>query len=79
MSEDEIRKANKEIAELKSKAMKAIEKAQAIADEHGIEFTFDLAYGMGGTYIPAGAEDPDWMCSGDELEEGRWMSSSEMC
>ena len=51
-----------------------------LLNEHGLEFSWDLAYGMGGWYTGAGSEDwyqDEW----DEREEGKgyWASSSQSC
>lgn len=56
MTEDQIKgltseQASKEISRLVSEAYAAIAQAEAIADAHELNFDFDLAYGMGGTYI----------------------------
>ena len=56
-----------------SEAYAAIADAQKIADDIGVPFNFDLAYGMGGTYIPKGERNPD------HFKEGMWMSSSMSC
>lgn len=60
-----------EIAELVARAEDAIRKAEALADEHGLEFSFSPAYGMGGYYVGAGA-DNTWS------EQG-WNPSSMSC
>ena len=62
-----------QIDDLVKEAHKKIQEAEKIADEHQETFSFDLAYGMGGTYFPEG-----WDDSWDSSEEG-WVSSSAMC
>jgi hypothetical protein len=71
------KEAYEQIAKHVEAAHAEIKKAEALADEHGCEFSFDLAYGMGGTYYPKvkpDSENEDWESS----NEG-WMSSSSMC
>ena len=52
-----------------------IAEAEKIADEYGVQFSFSLEYGMGGTYYPTSTnDDRDW----DESNEG-WVSSSNSC
>lgn len=55
--------ANRVIAIKLVKAYALIEECQKIAKEAEVCFSFDLAYGMGGTYTP---------------EEG-WLPSSQSC
>lgn len=72
------------IADLLNAAHESIREAQKIADEAGVGFHWDLAYGMGGWYTSkkeaardAGEEDnPDWEPSGDETG---WRASSQSC
>lgn len=42
--------AQRKIDELRETALQAIREAETIADDHGISFDFDVAYGMGGWY-----------------------------
>lgn len=49
----------------------AIGEAEVVGEEKGIEFSFDLAYGMGGTF---GA---GWDASSDS--EWEWQASSQSC
>jgi hypothetical protein len=60
----------------------ALTQAQMFADEHGLEFYFAPAYGMGGSYYgKAMREDPaqsDWVPSEAEDNDG-WYSSSMSC
>lgn len=76
--------ANKKLSEAVAAAYAALRVAQAIADEHGLTFSFSAAYGMGGTYIGAKSEENDWQASGggcsfDQEPEGEWRSSSAGC
>jgi hypothetical protein len=64
-------KAVAKIAELVQQAYDALNEAESVADEHKLDFSFSPAYGMGGTYYPAGHE-YKW------VEEG-WNPSSQSC
>lgn len=59
------------IAVLVGAARENIHEAEIIADEHGLDFDFNLAYGMGGTYYGEGHE-YEW------VEHG-WNPSSMSC
>ena len=63
-------KKYKSIDEAVSAAYEAIKEAEMMSDESGEEFSFDAAYGMGGTYYP-----------GDENEDtgNFWYPSSLSC
>lgn len=68
--------ANEKIEALLREARVKISEAEAIADETGETFNFDLAYGMGGSYYPEKyVESNDWMDSDDT----GWVSSSAQC
>lgn len=56
--------AQEYIDKLVEEAYGKISEAEEIAQKFDIHFSFDLAYGMGGSYDP---------------EEGEWMSSSSQC
>lgn len=56
--------------QLRKKIDEAVAAAEAHADAHGLVFSLDIAYGMGGTYIGKGIE--HWG------EEG-WNPSSQSC
>lgn len=76
--------ASKKISELLADARAAIAAAEALADEHSLEFGWDIAYGMGGSYMGKGVEAYGWDYEQRKevykpLEEGRWVSSSENC
>lgn len=49
-------------------AYASIEKAEKLADEHGLSFNFELAYGMGGCYS-----------SEEAADGGEWHPSSQSC
>lgn len=76
ITEDEIRAKTEEIATLVQEARDAIYKAEQISHEYQINFSFDVAYGMGGTF------DRDWDSSTTD-STGRtpfeWISSSQQC
>lgn len=73
MSKRTDQQAYAEISRLTSEAMKLIREAEKIADTHGLEFSFDVAYGMGGTYVPESVFDgPSW-------REPGWQASSHSC
>jgi hypothetical protein len=59
------------ISVLVGAAHENISEAENLADEFGLDFSFDLAYGMGGTYYGEG-HDYEW------VEHG-WNSSSQSC
>ena len=65
--------ATKLLQEHCSAAYAAIAEAEKIAVEYGIEFTFDVAYGMGGTFFPEG--DSYYTSDKDPV----WVASSHMC
>ncbi len=67
--------ATAQIAVLVKEAKEKIREAEKIAEESNVEFDFQVAYGMGGTYIPLkyGTE-----CGYDKDETG-WRSSSHNC
>lgn len=80
---DDKKEIYEKIADLLTVSQKAIEEAQALADEHALSFTWDLAYGMGGTYEGKGTEKYDYYGPPDkkytERTEGEWVSSSSTC
>lgn len=80
MSKLTKREALQEIEKLTSEAMALIRKAETLAEEHDVEFSFDLAYGMGGTYA---AWDDSWESSDEDAEprkkEYQWYASSQSC
>lgn len=55
---------------LVQKAYNAVYEAQAYADEHKLSFSFELAYGMGGTY--QGNPNAKW-------DEPGWNPLSQSC
>ncbi len=63
INQNELKKANADIARLVETASISLKSATEIADEYGLSFSFCPAYGMGGTY------------SGDS----GWNSSSQNC
>lgn len=76
-SEKEIQNAYQRMEIFVDQAYDMIKKAQDIADEYGLEFSFKPSYGMGGTYYGKGSEG---YYDNDPLrEEGEWVSSSQSC
>jgi hypothetical protein len=67
------RAVEKTIAEKIAEALKLIKECEKLADETGVEFGWDLAYGMGGYYLPESHPDAK------ETGESGWMSSSRNC
>lgn len=79
--------ALKAISEKLKQARDLITECEEIADEADVIFSFDVAYGMGGTYHPpkkkaerpADADD-DWEDSDwESSDEDGWVSSSANC
>lgn len=68
------KEAMKKISALTGEARNLIREAEEIAKEAKVSFSFDVAYGMGGTYVPEGAED-GYMNNG----ESGWQASSHSC
>lgn len=82
MSDEVEKEAYEKIAKALEIAKEQIELAQSIADEHALEFTWYLAYGMGGTYEGKGTMKYDSWGSTKKQEprsEGEWISSSHNC
>lgn len=69
ISEEERQKASESISKILDAAQQLIKIAESVADKYGVEFSWDLAYGMGGVYTPK----TEWS------ESGGWQSSSSMC
>lgn len=94
MTEEQKKEALEKISEKTKEAMRLIREAQEIADAAHVDFSFDVAWGMGGWYVPAMkgmteeekeesefGHDMDY--SREELgiddEEGFWLPSSMGC
>lgn len=72
----DAKEAAKKISELISKAQSLVYEAEALADEHGLEFSMDIGgYGMGGTYYSAKYLEE----SGSRWREEGWNASSQSC
>ena len=69
-TEEQLKEASKKISECVSEAYAALERAEAIADEFSVGFSFSPAYGMGGYY------DPEQI---SEYSEEHWHASSHNC
>lgn len=66
-------KALKEISEKMKQVYALISECENLADQTGVDFSMDVAYGMGGYYVGKNSE--DW----DESDTGRWNPSSQSC
>ena len=64
--------ATKKIQEQLNIAYAAIAEAEKLGIEHDISFSFDVAYGMGGTFMP----NPDDYY---EMDGAGWLASSHSC
>lgn len=73
---DAKREAAAKIEELTSQAQQLVWEAEALADEHGLEFTLDIGgYGMGGTYYSEKYHEEQGM----RWSEPGWNASSQSC
>lgn len=73
--------AKKLIDEKVKAAYALITEAQVIADEHKLSFSFDVAYGMGGTYLgnPEDRESAYRYGDYDRDSDDGWRPSSRGC
>lgn len=73
--------ASKMISEKIQIAYDAIKEAEELADEYGLEMSFNPAYGMGGWYYGKNSEawDSDDAADDGNAERGYWMASSRSC
>lgn len=82
-TEEQIKKANEEISNLLGEAHAKISEAEKIADDYKLDFTFSVAYGMGGWYEPKGYPiskyDADYENENSVTLEGKWCPSSHSC
>ncbi len=74
MEEEKKKEALKNIAEKTKLAMELIKECTKIADEAKVSFSFDIAYGMGGTY----RGDPETR-RGEDYHDDGWHASSYSC
>jgi hypothetical protein len=76
MNDEQLQQAAvKQMHELIDIAYKAISMATDIADDYGLEFGFDVSYGMGGTYYSEGYIEQE----GLRYREAGWASSTSDC
>lgn len=79
ISEKVRREKTAEISKLTTQAVELIRKAEVIAQEYQITFSWDLEYGMGGYF----GEECDYGSPSEPDEDGRyefnWNSSSQSC
>lgn len=76
------KEADAKIDEHLANAYEAIREAEALANEYGLEFSFDVSYGMGGTYYsPKQVQEDSWLQDNYYLDpnEGGWVASSQTC
>lgn len=70
------KEAANQIAKLISEAQSLVYEAEALADEHGLQFDMDIGgYGMGGTYYSAKYLEE----TGYRWREEGWNASSQSC
>jgi hypothetical protein len=67
----------KQLSDLVKNIQDAVNNAMKFADEHGLEFRLDTAYGMGGTYFGKTHEDRASI-ERNYCNDG-WLSSSQNC
>ena len=59
-------------------AQALIKEAEVLADEHGLDFSINVAYGMGGWYTGKGNKE-DWDSSEYTEPDFGWDASSQSC
>ena len=69
-TKEQLKEASEKISECVSEAYAALERAEAIADEFNVGFSFSPFYGGGGYYNPEETS---------EYSEDHWHSSSHSC
>lgn len=62
------KEARAKIDELTKQAHALIDQAEKVADEHGLHFSFDVAYGMGGSYRPDPTQVEKWKGKPEDYE-----------
>jgi hypothetical protein len=67
--------ANAKISEHLAAAYASINEAETLAVEHGLSFSFEVAYGMGGSFSGSEYGQPGEF--GDEFDG--WYASSQSC
>jgi hypothetical protein len=72
VTEQDREHAERKIDERVAEVHRLLVEAQKIADDNGVTFSLQVAYGMGGTYFPPSHRDDE------DFREG-WVSSSSMC
>lgn len=75
MTEITKQEANKLLAAKVAEFEKCLAEAEAIADEHGLEFHIEPCYGAGAYYTGKTKTEDEWQ----ESDEGGWTSSSQSC
>ena len=72
------KEASTEIACKVKLALALVKEAEALADEHGLEFEFSVSYGMGGWYNGK-SQSEDWDSSDSYEDSHGWLGSSQSC
>lgn len=78
----EAQKHAQVLSELVKYTEECLRKCEDYADEHGLDFNFEPAYGMGGTYSGKGNSsltEPDDPYDWNYGESWGWYSSSQSC
>lgn len=70
--------ASTEISKLVNEAKKLIRKAEKLATENRVDFSFSIAYGMGGYFDGGEDYDPEDYDE-DYVHETGWRASSQSC
>ena len=70
----ELDEAKSKIDSCTKQALCLLKEASELADETGVYFSFDVAYGMGGTYSPETKFDGN-----DDYSDRGWCASSRGC
>lgn len=78
------------ISALTAEAKAKVKEAERIADEHGVDFSFSVSYGMGGTYkgqspvrraalMKLSREECEILGVAENTDDFSWQSSSSQC
>lgn len=70
-------KAKEDISKKIAEAYKLVREAEALATTHKLSFSWDLAYGMGGTFH--GDPEDRYDRYGENEAEAGWSASSQGC
>ena len=78
------------ISVLTAEAKAKVKEAEKIADDHGVDFSFNVSYGMGGTYkgqspvrraalAKLSPEEREALGVAEDTDDFGWQSSSSQC